>query len=144
ERGRSSFDRTHSFRVSTVYALPFNRTALLRGWRLSGIFSALTGTPFTILTGFDQAGLGIGNSQRPNLVTGRSSNPILGSPDKWFDPESFSLPAVGTYGNVGRSTAIGPRFNNADLALTRDTAIRRVSEDFRVQFRAEVFNTFNH
>jgi hypothetical protein len=117
---------------------------LVQGWRLSGIFSAISGAPFTILTGFDQAGLGIGNSQRPNLIPGRSTNPILGTPDRWFDPSAFSVPAVGTYGNVGRSTATGPGFTNLDFALTKDTAVQSISDTFGIQFRAEVFNILNH
>ena len=144
ERGRSTFDRTHSFRISGVYALPFEGHALIQGWRLSGIFSAVTGAPFSVLAGFDQAGLGIGNTQRPNLVAGRSGNTILGSPDKWFDPTAFSLPAVGTYGNLGRNVTVGPGLTNLDFSVTKDTRIPKISEVFAVQFRAEVFNILNH
>ena len=144
ERGRSSFDRTHSMRLSGVYAIPFGGKSLLSGWRLSGIYSAVTGAPFSILTGFDQAGLGIGNTQRPNLIAGQTGNPFLGSPDKWFDTAGFSLPAVGTYGNLGRTTAVGPGVQNVDFSLAKETRITRISETFQVQFRAEVFNALNH
>jgi len=144
DKGRSTYDRTHSFRLSSVYAVPFHGNPFVKDWRLSGIFSAVTGPPFSIFTGFDQAGLGIGNTQRPNLVAGYSGNPVLGNPNQWFDPKAFSLPAVGTYGNLGRTTAVGPGLTNLDIALARDFPIRAISEGFTAQFRAEAFNIFNH
>ena len=143
DHGRSSFDRTHSFRLSGVYDLPFGGHLLTKGWRLSGIFSTATGSPFTIFTGFDRSGLG-GNTTRPNLIAGQSGNPILGSPDKWFDPTAFSLPALGKYGNLGRSTAVGPGLTNLDFAILKNTPIRKISDVFVVQFRAEAFNLLNH
>jgi hypothetical protein len=142
--GRSTYDRTHSFRVSSVYAMPFGGNILVKDWRISGIFSAVTGAPFSIFTGFDQAGLGIGNTQRPSLVAGRSGNPNQGNPNQWYDPTAFILPAVGTYGNLGRNTAVGPGVANLDVALARDFVVREISEGFTVQFRAEAFNILNH
>jgi len=36
---------------------------------------------------------------------------------------------------------IGPGFNNTDLSITKNT---EVNERMRVQFRAEIFDLFNH
>jgi hypothetical protein len=65
---------------------------------------------------------------------------ILGKPTGWFDPNAFSLPAFGTFGNVGRGILSGPGLADVDLALVKNT---KVSENLTVQFRAEFFNAFN-
>jgi len=118
--------------------------AILGNWQMSGIFSAVSGIPFSVYLGFDQAGVQQANGQRPNLIPGRSPNPIIGNPNQWFDPTAFSLPAVGTFGNLGRDTLVGPGITNLDYSMAKTVRIPRVSEQFAAQFRAEFFNIFNH
>ncbi|HEU4767492.1 MAG TPA: hypothetical protein VFS77_08950, partial [Pyrinomonadaceae bacterium] len=64
---------------------------------------------------------------------------ILRDVDQWFDTSVFS--AVPRFGNLGRNVVIGPRFNNADISLMKNTVF---GEKWRIQFRAEVFDVFNH
>jgi hypothetical protein len=66
---------------------------------------------------------------------------ILGQANEWFNPNAFSLPAFGTYGNVGRGVYNGPGLANLDLSLLKDTRIR---ERAQLQLRAEFFNLLNH
>jgi hypothetical protein len=47
-------------------------------------------------------------------------------------------------GNLGRNTITGPGLVNFDFSMVKDIPIRKFSEDFRMQFRAEFFNIFNH
>jgi hypothetical protein len=47
-------------------------------------------------------------------------------------------------GNVGRNGVIGPGLVNLDFSLFKNNPIKRISETFNVQFRAEFFNVFNH
>jgi len=47
-------------------------------------------------------------------------------------------------GNAGRNTIIGPKLVNVDVSATKSFPITRISETFNVQFRAEIFNVFNH
>jgi Carboxypeptidase regulatory-like domain/TonB-dependent Receptor Plug Domain len=47
-------------------------------------------------------------------------------------------------GNAGRNSITGPNLVNVDFSMTKNTAIKRISETFNVQFRAEIFNIFNH
>jgi hypothetical protein len=68
----------------------------------------------------------------------------VGKVNEWYNPGCFSLQAPGTLGNLGRDTLVGPDFFDLDLALMKDTAVRKISEQFRIQFRAEVFNLMNH
>jgi len=47
-------------------------------------------------------------------------------------------------GNVGRNTLIGPGLTNVDFSVFKNNPIKRISESFNVQFRAEFFNILNH
>jgi hypothetical protein len=46
--------------------------------------------------------------------------------------------------NVGRNTITGPHFVNLDFSVHKIFPIRRISEQFNIQFRAEIFDIFNH
>ena len=46
-------------------------------------------------------------------------------------------------GNLGRNTVIGPGLINVDFSMVKDNHIRKVSESFDIQFRAEFFNITN-
>jgi hypothetical protein len=57
-----------------------------------------------------------------------------------------SLPAntcINLLGNLGRNTIIGPGLINFDMDLTKDNHIKKISEAFNIQFRAEFFNILN-
>ena len=65
---------------------------------------------------------------------------ILGSPNEYFNPNAFVVPAPGTYGNLGRDTLTGPGIANLDFSALKNTSL---TERFRLQFRAEFFNIAN-
>lgn len=44
-------------------------------------------------------------------------------------------------GTLGRDAIVGPNFVNTDFSVTKDT---HITERFNVQFRAEMFDIFNH
>ncbi|HKY29119.1 MAG TPA: TonB-dependent receptor [Pyrinomonadaceae bacterium] len=157
ERGRSNFDVRHRLSVSYVYDLPFGKgrkylsdnggwSTLLTGWQTSGILQLQSGRPFTVALSreFDNSGtgisaLGFGANDRPNLLR----NPELEdpSPDRWFDTSAFVIPPPGTFGNAGRNILEGPGYQSFNMAVSKNTSL---SERFRLQFRTEVFNLFNH
>ena len=66
---------------------------------------------------------------------------LLKKQTQWFDPSAFLLPAVGTYGNLGRGILHGPNLSTLDLSVMKNTAL---SERFNLQFRGELFNALNH
>jgi hypothetical protein len=53
----------------------------------------------------------------------------------------FQIPALDQIGNVGRNSANGPNFFNADLSIQKNFLIR---ERVTFQLRADGFNAFNH
>lgn len=139
--GRSGFDRTHSFRASTVVLLPFHGNRLVEGWQISGIFTAISGAPFSVSPAFDPTGMSDLSVRRPNLASGFSPDPVLGQVNQWYNPAAFVMQPLGENGNLGRDTLVGPGTWQADLALNKNT---KVAERLTAQFRAEFFNIFNH
>src|SRR5262249_4833395 len=92
----------------------------------------------TPLVPFDQSNTGA-NTDRPNEV----SNPNMGprTANQWFNVNAFELQPFGTFGNAGRGTINGPRYESVDLGIAKNTF---VSERLALEFRAELFNLFNH
>jgi hypothetical protein len=45
------------------------------------------------------------------------------------------------FGSLGRNVIVGPRFDNVDFSVIKNT---NLSEAVRVQFRAEFFDILNH
>ena len=78
----------------------------------------------------------------PDLVAGQSENPVLGRPDKWFDPTAFTISTIprGTSGSLPRNTIDGPGLVNFDLSIQKETTI---TGDVKLQLRGDLFNLFN-
>jgi len=64
---------------------------------------------------------------------------MLNNLDRWFDTKPF-IP-VARFGNLGRNVIIGPSFNNMDFSVLKNIEL---AERRRLQFRAEIFDLFNH
>lgn len=79
---------------------------------------------------------GIANTVRPDV---NGPVEIIGSLDRWFDTSAFT--AVPRFGNLGRNVIIGPSFNNTDFSVLKNI---KLDESRSLQFRAEVFDLFNH
>ena len=146
ERGLSNYDVRHYFVAWMCWEVPAlpGPKWLGRGWQLNSIGTLASGNPFSVVVGFDRARAKFqaGTSpQRPDLVAGAANNPILGGPDRYFDPAAFALPAAGFYGNLGRNTLIGPGLANLDVSLNKRFNLH---EHASVQFRVEAFNLLNH
>ena len=149
ERGPSPLDVPLVFTFSPGYQLPFGKgkkylqqgpgALILGNWQVNGIFSARSGTVYTPGINFDNANVGGGVSERPNVV----ANPILGTPtiNEWFNVNAFALPTPYTYGNAGRDSLRGPGYWNMDFSVFRSF---NPIERLRLQFRGEFFNVFNN
>jgi hypothetical protein len=161
-RASSNFDVRHAFTFSYVYALPFFKTAgpahtLLGGWQVSGITTALSGSPFTVTnstTYTDNAGVANGISGAVNsfpLIVGNPNsvaqaeraavavNNVFGVLD--YSPSAYSLPTGLTFGTVARNDLTLPGRLNFDFGLFKRFAFR---ERYAFEFRWENFNVFNH
>ena len=150
DNGPSEFDHTHRFVASYVVSLPgisdahgFVR-ALVNDWQWSGIMSAQTGRPMTLVSGANNSGTGLGQD-RPNMIGdpyGDGACVAATKPCKsWLKPASFVTNPAGTFGNVGKGSLRFPGFFGWDMALHKDF---HFTERWRMEFRAEYFNVFNH
>ena len=151
DRGDADLDRRQMVVANAVYVLPSLKSwgaiasHILGDWQLNGIASFLGGTPWDVASGANTAGLAASfhnSAQRPNLVSGV---PVyLHNPSdalQYLNPAAFSLPAIGTFGNLGRGAIRGPGSKNFDLSVVKNWRMR---DRYNLQFRAEMFNAFNH
>jgi len=80
--------------------------------------------------------------------------PTVTDPTLWSQVCSPSSPSAGgpiafplcfnLRGNAGRNILIGPGVTEMDFSVFKNNYIRRISERFNIQFRAEIFNILNH
>ncbi len=140
DHGRCLFDRPQVLNLSGLYALPFQKNRLVRGWQASGSLIVQSGSPWNVLVGFDQSGGVVAGSERPNIVM-PADQILIKDVNRWANVAGFSLPAPGTLGNLQRDFLTGPGTVNTNFAVLKDTSL---NERFRLQFRSEFFNLFNH
>jgi hypothetical protein len=151
--GPSALNANNQLSISARYELPFGpgkhwltstggiENKFIGGWQLNGISTFLSGFPFTPLVGSNRSGDGDTRiPDRPSVNPSFSGPIIVGKQTEWFNPNAFSLPAFGTFGDVGRGSPTDPGLADVDLSLLKDTV---VSEKITLQFRAEFFNAFN-
>lgn len=150
EWGSTPDDRRHIFVLSHVYELPFgsgrrwvNKGALgylVGNWNLSGIWSLAAGEHFTPTLAAAVSNSAGGGGDRPNRIRDGNLSESERSIDRWFDLGAFVAPAQFTFGNAGRGILVGPGNYNVDLGLHRNF---RLSEQWRMNLRWEMFNAFN-
>jgi hypothetical protein len=155
ERGLSDFNRTHVVTASSVYELPFGRgrrfaaeapsfvNHVIGGWNVSGIFTAMSGEPWSVRSGALTENFS--HQSRAALVGPKPSTdlknvPGVFGPVLFADASAFAIPAAGTDG-LGRNVFQGPGYWNLDLGVTKRFDLR---ERVNLQFRAEFFNALNH
>jgi hypothetical protein len=144
DRGNCLSDRRHIFNFTAVAQSPQfsnrNMRMIASDWRLSGIYRWSSGAPLNIVSGTDQALTGT-NLQRTNQILADPYKDRSGRPyTQWVNPAAFAAPALGTYGNVGWNSLVGPATWQFDMALSRAFNIHEAQ---RFEIRAEAFNVTN-
>jgi hypothetical protein len=147
--GLSDFDRTNVLVANYIYELPFFKTAhgflrqTLGGWEFSGVHLMQSGTPFSVRTSADIAGVGTGSGTQfynlvgdPNIATTAFTNSAV-----WFNAQAFAMPAPGTFGTQPRNLIRGPGLFDWDMGLRKNI---KTFEAQSLQFRFEVFDILNH
>jgi hypothetical protein len=147
-RAVSDYNVPQHFVFDYVWQLPSPQhglaNTLLGGWTTTAIWTWESGFPLDIATGEDTSFSLPENSNdqaelvsTPTYTTGSRGDKIA----QWFTTSSFTTPANNTFGNVGRNTLIGPGTFNVDLSVHK---VFSLTERFKLQYRAEFFNFFNH
>jgi hypothetical protein len=150
EKSVDGGDTPQSLVASYIYDLPigrgraigsgFNRktNAVLGGWEVSGIVTSKSGIPIAV------SGNNIpsyGGNPRPDVIA--NTHVAHQSVSEWFNTAAFAYAPYGTFGTASRflSHMRAPDYNNVDMGIMKNWALER---EMRIQFRAEMFNTFNH
>ncbi len=171
-KGLSDFDVRRNLVINGLWNAPTPMFAgsfgerVLGGWQLGIIIELSDGVPtFPSITS-DMLGEVIPTVDPPNLVSGCSAQNLV-NPDYrhsllYVNTKCLSLVPLtsanasvcdqrlgaGTCsnirGNLGRNTLVGPGLFNIDFSVFKNNYVRKISETFNVQFRAEFFNVLNH
>jgi outer membrane receptor protein involved in Fe transport len=165
--GSSDYDIRHRAVISPIWTTPWLKSGkgweghALGGYTLSGIFTARTGTPFSI---FDTthslnagSGYGIPRYIPVSPITsyhtgtpvsggpGTNNFTVLSLPGGSFAPlnSALGISDFGPYpGNMtGRNAFRGPGAWNLDLAIGKSFTL---TERMKLEFRAEGFDLLNH
>jgi Carboxypeptidase regulatory-like domain len=169
-RSLSSFDARHRIVLSYYWEMPKSHYSgfagrILNGWALSGVTTFQTGFPIRITSLADNELMYSFDFELPGepaqLAPLQTMRPQSNG-NYFFNPNSFTENAtdnsvapcsagvvfgcydpslLGTLGTARRTECCGPHISNTDFALLKSFLI---SESKRVDFRAEVFNIFNH
>ena len=112
--------------------------ALASDWRLSGIFSARSGSWLTVTTGRDIAGTGIAAQRVNQVVDDPYGDKTV---NNYLNPAAFAYPVAGALGDHVNNSIEGPGFWTVDMALSRLVSI---ASQQNLELRVEVFNLFNN
>jgi len=149
-RGNSNMDMPWNWVSNLIYQAPGfkNQNKLVQealgGWELSGIMTAQTGNPFSVMSGANnsQSNLWL---DRADTVTGVAANMGKGNRQSWAYGSGFFNKAAFTngaaFGNTGRNAYWGPRVFGIDSGIMKTWT---VTEGTNLQFRWEAFNATNH
>jgi hypothetical protein len=149
EYGNGDFDTRHNFNAFLTYDIPGSSHGpkiLTHGWQLSSVLSFHSGQPFNF-PGPNSSGTqrpGLDQIADPYAGVSHSFSKSLGGPagtpgEQWVNPNAFV--AVTGPGDVRRNQFYGPGFSDVDLSVIKNIS---VTERFRVQLRADMFNLFNY
>ncbi|MGB6991045.1 MAG: carboxypeptidase regulatory-like domain-containing protein [Candidatus Sulfotelmatobacter sp.] len=166
-RGLSLFNSKQRFVVSYDWELPVRRYSgfagrLLDDWEVSGITQFQSGFPIRLNTEDDTElinSLFFLGTEAPSLVAPFQkldprkvyTNLGLTTAGYWFNPNDFAtaatnpgapVPPLGSFNNgTQRTICCGPGLIDWDFSVHKKIAL---SETKYFQFRAEIFNVFNH
>jgi hypothetical protein len=154
------YDATHVISAYAVYELPFGKgktfgssmnkvaNAAVGGWSVSPIISFRTGFPMPVYGAADKTGT-VSRGMRADCnglptVTGETAITGTTGGFQWFtNNNNFTNAPIGTFGTCAPQLAglRGPHYTDVDLSLHKDFLL---TERFKLQFRADFINAFNH
>lgn len=154
DRGTSGHDIKHRLVYSMNYELPFGKgrkfstgnkfvDTAIGNWDTNLIVAAQSGLPFTPVLAASVSNAG--GSRPDRYLDGSIDNPTIA---KWFDTSlgapgsaAWGTPTIFTFGNGARNALRGPGRTNVDFSLFKNF---QFTERWKLQFRTEIFNLFNH
>jgi hypothetical protein len=151
DKGDTFNDIRHNVRANLIYHIPDAKSDRLyarplHGWWVGSIISWQSGYPIVVTNG-DARNLqgSVDTIDRPNLDPSfNASTVVTGNPNQWINPTMFDSQVAGTLGNEGKGLIHGPKLTDQDFSINKDTKLKWLGEQGVLQFRAEIFNIWNH
>ncbi len=159
DKGLSQIDLTHNFTASIIYDLPFGKgkqfgnnwsapvNTVFGNWEFDVIEHAISGFPMLLVSSAGGANAGVGFSNNGNnwvrpdrICNGAMSDWTV---NQYFNTSCFVDPVSGTLGNSNRAPLSGPGLVNTDFSAVKNFPFS-FREGMSLQFRAELFNIWNH
>lgn len=149
------YDATHVLSAYSIYQLPFGRgkqfaanvnkavDEVIGGWEVSPIVSVRTGWPMPAFASDNSGTFGRGPRPNCNSLPSIQDTAIPGVGIQWFtNNNNFVQPASG-FGNCAPQLGglRSPRYTDVDASIHKNFPI---TERFKLQFRADFVNAFNH
>lgn len=148
ERSSSSFDQRHllNFTMQYTTGMGLGGGTLLQGWAgrlykewtVGAVWTAASGKPLTPVYLVALNGTGYTGIVRPK-VTGISL--YSESPGRHLNPDAYTAPDSGQFGNAGRFSINGPGILTLDASLSRAF---RLTKKFNLDIRGDATNILNH
>jgi hypothetical protein len=151
------YDATHVLSAYAIYDLPFGHgrqfagnangvvNGVIGGWEISPIVTFRTGWPLPVLGAGDNSGtFGRGARANCNAIPAVTNTTLPGIGVQWFTNNGdFTQPTVGSFGNCAPQLGSlrSPHYTDVDMSVHKDF---QLSERFRLQFRTDFINAFNH
>jgi TonB dependent receptor len=158
--GRASFDHTHRFVLSGIWALPSPADGvvhvMLGNWSIAAIVTIQSGRALTIGDTNSDNVFGIsedraelsGLCSKGQLVNG---GPIESKLNGYFNERCFTNPSIigadgiGTgFGNSETGIVDGPGAADLDIAFSKMILLNSLVEGSTLEIRTELFNALNH
>ncbi|MBI1353838.1 MAG: hypothetical protein GC160_05790 [Acidobacteria bacterium] len=147
----SPLDIKHNVTFNVVYDLPWGPgrrwlndgpvSQVLGGWQLSVLGTMFTGPVYGVTTQQNTCECGSTGPQRADILRDPALPSGQRTVERWFDTEAFAQPERFTFGNASRSVGRAPGLANFDIGVMKNF---RFHDRYRLQFRGELFNAFNH
>ncbi len=162
DKSVDSTDIPQGLVMNYVYGLPVGKgkkfgsnmnaveNAVAGGWQISGLTSVKAGFPLSVANGGANPASLWGGNQHATMATGANmksgtcgNGQAVGQGLCWFNPAAFTATPSYQFGNAPRyfSNLRAPGYVDTDLAIQKWFVVKEL---YRIQFRAEMFNAFNH
>ena len=149
DRALSNFDSRHNLSLSLQYSTGMGtqggtllngwKGALLKDWTVGGDITLHSGNPFTATVGGSLSQ--VSGTAVSNIVRAEATGLPISLAGALFNPNAFTLPLAGLWGDAGRNTIPGPTAFYLNSSLGR---IIRFGERRSIDLQIQAQNILNH